>query len=361
LIDAGPLVRKKKDVPMTQLSYRQPGLVLQSGSSGELVRDLQHDLRSIGYLSHGIEGDFGAGTTLAVQALQHDLLTNNGSSAGSDGNAPVKVADYNQGRVPGVSGQVDQALVACISDILDDAAFPKLPWADDPAQENKRIAGQIANMASQDAPIPFLLAMLKQESDLKHFREPAANDHDNFIVVGMDRNSQGVTGEYAITSRGYGVGQYTLFHHPPTAQEVQQIMLDPTKNVMMTIAKLRDKFDHFVAGNDSSRADDRLAEVGGGPLRRCKYAASDPRYMTDCRACAIASGVQSIVPGTTPWYAGSNSFYEATRYYDPTRIKTAPVRASLGCDWPYAARRYNGSGVNSYWYQAMVLNHLLEH
>jgi hypothetical protein len=36
-----------------------------------------------------------------------------------------------------------------------------------------------------------------------------------------------------------------------------------------------------------------------------------------------------------------------------------PDRKQFGCDWPYAARRYNGSGVNSYHYQAQVLLRIL--
>lgn len=36
-----------------------------------------------------------------------------------------------------------------------------------------------------------------------------------------------------------------------------------------------------------------------------------------------------------------------------------PDRAAFGCDWPYAVRRYNGSGINSYHYQAQVLRRLV--
>jgi hypothetical protein len=32
-----------------------------------------------------------------------------------------------------------------------------------------------------------------------------------------------------------------------------------------------------------------------------------------------------------------------------------PDRAAFGWDWPYAVRRYNGGGVDSYHYQAQVL------
>ena len=32
-----------------------------------------------------------------------------------------------------------------------------------------------------------------------------------------------------------------------------------------------------------------------------------------------------------------------------------PDRAEFGCDWPYAVRRYNGSGPDSYHYQTTIL------
>lgn len=344
---------------MAVLTYLQSGLVLQRGASGQAVRDLQHDLRSLGYLRGGIDGQFGRGTELAVMALQYDLLNNSGG--GTDGNAPVRVIDYNSGRVSTVTGQLDEDLAGCISDILDDDAFPKLPFAPDPRTENQKIAVQIAALSNQAAPIPFLLAILTQESGLKHYYEPPAADDDTFIVVGLDHNLTGSAQQYAVTSRGYGAGQYTLFHHPPTAQEVQHVMLDPTNNVVMAISELRDKFDHFVASASSAaNADDRTAEFGPGALRLCKYDPSDDRYMKDCKACAVNAGLQPIVPGVTPFYSGANGVYETTQYYNPAPIKTVPVRANLGCDWPYAARRYNGSGVNSYWYQSLILNHLLQ-
>jgi peptidoglycan hydrolase-like protein with peptidoglycan-binding domain len=345
---------------MSPLSYLRPGLLLRESASGQAVRDLQHDLRSLGYLKAGFDGQFGPATKLAVMALQHDLLNNNGK--GSDGQAPVRVMDFNKGRVTAVTGQVDQALAACISDILEDASFPKLPSTDDPRAENQKILTQISSLSSRSTPIPFLLAILRQESGLKHYHEPCASDEDTFIVVGFDRNSPGPAKQYAITSRGYGAGQYTIFHHPPTALEVQEVMLDPAKNVLMAISKLREKFDHFVAGTTSTSkgATDRVAEFGKGSLRLCKYVLGDPRYMADCKTCAHEAGLQPIVPGVTPFHAGSADSYRTTEYYDPAPLNTVPNRANFGCDWPYAARRYNGSGVNSYWYQSLVLNHLLK-
>ncbi len=64
---------------MAALEYRQDGLVLNKGGEGATdrqIRDLQRDLRRLGYLGSGIDGAFGAGTERAVKALQHDLLTN---------------------------------------------------------------------------------------------------------------------------------------------------------------------------------------------------------------------------------------------------------------------------------------------
>jgi len=49
---------------------------------------------------------------------------------------------------------------------------------------------------------------------------------------------------------------------------------------------------------------------------------------------------------------------QPTQYHPETRYARVPDRAKLGCDWPYAVRRYNGSGVNSYHYQYQVLQRL---
>jgi len=38
-----------------------------------------------------------------------------------------------------------------------------------------------------------------------------------------------------------------------------------------------------------------------------------------------------------------------------TQLEAVLIRAAVGCGWPYGVRRYNGSGVNSYWYQAKIL------
>jgi hypothetical protein len=43
---------------------------------------------------------------------------------------------------------------------------------------------------------------------------------------------------FVVTSRGYGAGQYTLFHHPPAPQEVTDLMLNVTKNVQRAAGEL---------------------------------------------------------------------------------------------------------------------------
>ncbi len=338
---------------MPVLSYRQPGLVLaiDSPASRQQVCDLQHDLRSLGYLRRGIDGAFGPGTRKAVMAFQYDLLKNAGR--GSDGSAPVRVVDYNRGRVTAVDGRVDQSLVAVLSDVLDDAAFPKLPFSKNPAEDNRKIAVSIAALPSTRAPTPYLVAILKQESGLMHFVVPSGGDQDDFVVVGTDTNSGDPN---VITSRGYGAGQFTLFHHPPRPEEVAGPILDPGHNVARAADLLRDKFDGFVNG-PTSTADDRIAEIGRGPLRICKYAPSDPRYMTDCRNCALNAGFTTTSPGL-PVFAGSSTTWAPTQYYGTATYRNVPVRDRIGCDWPYAVRRYNGGGINSYHYQVKVLKNL---
>ena len=77
---------------MPTRSYKKSGLILKRGSttaSKSQIKDLQRDLRQLGYLFRWIDGGFGRGTERAVKALQHDLLNNFGSQ--NDGEAPVSI------------------------------------------------------------------------------------------------------------------------------------------------------------------------------------------------------------------------------------------------------------------------------
>jgi hypothetical protein len=339
------------------LSYQQSGLVLKKGGQGltrPQILDFQRDLRRLGYLRSGIDGAFGNGTERAIMALQHDLMHNDGS--GNDGKSPVRMMDYNRGRVDGVTGTADQAVVECMAEMLGDQRFPMLPFADDPAAENRKIITQIASLSSQEVPVSFLMAVLKQETDFKHYYEPADKDQDNFIVVGTDHGDR--KRSYVITSRGYGVGQYTLFHHPAHPWEIEDFMLDAGKNLQKAMRLLREKYNSFIIG-PADQASDRLAEAGPGPLKVCKFTPADARYLKDCRQCLQNAGMQEIKEGVTLLYEGAKDTYLPTQYYPSANYQEVPVRKMIGCDWPYAVRRYNGSGVNSFHYQVRILKHLL--
>jgi hypothetical protein len=341
---------------MGNLSYQQDGLILKRGGAAikQQIQDLQADLRSLGYLRNGIDGLFGPGTEKTVMGLQYDLLNNDGR--GQDRSSHLKVKDYNKGRVIQVNGIVDQTLVGCISDMLHDNNYPRLPFAADPVAENNKIIKQIEAFSSQDVPIPFLLGILKQETGIKHYFEPGTGDKDNFIVVGLDTNNSKLP--YAITSRGYGVGQYTLFHHPARPEEVHEFMLDATQNLQKAIVELRGKYNNFVNG-PMDHAADRASEIGNGPLRICKYKASDARYMKDCKKCLLAAGLQDIKQGVTTFYPGCKDTFQPTQYYSNGSYHGVPIRKNIGCDWIYAVRRYNGSGINSFHYQVKIMFHML--
>lgn len=345
---------------MASLSYNKPDMSIQrneSGATENQIRDLQEDLRKLGYLRNCIDGKFGAVTELAVMALQYDLLHNAGKSSANDGLSPIRMIDYNKGRVLSVTGIVDDKLAACISDMLDDSRLPLLPKAEDPKKENSFVIATIKNISSLSVPAPFLMAAFKQESGLKHYNEPQKNDDDTYIVVGLDTNA---AEKYIITSRDYGVGQYTLFHHPPTQKEVEDFMLDVTKNIQKGALELKEKFDHFVNGQTSdTQADDRIAEAGRIPLRLCMYTASDPFYMKNCRECALKAGQKNIQEGT-PVFEESQITFTPTAYYKKASYARVPVRKNISCDWPYAVRRYNGAGINSYHYQTKVLLNLID-
>ena len=339
--------------------YQKNGFILQKYDTDHTkgyVSDLQEDLRKLGYLKKNIDGKFGPGTELAVKALQYDLLYNAGASTANDGLAPVRVIDYNRGRISDVTRILDFKLAACISDMLNDPDFPKLPNTADPRTENKKIIEIMKEIPGTRSPIPFIMGILKQESGLKHFHEPTGLDKDTYIVIGQDTNA---SLKYNITSRGYGAGQYTLFHHPPRPEEIDDFMLNVEKNIQKAREELRYKFDYFVNGNTSgTMADDRIVECGQGALRICKYQSDDSRYMRDCKQCMADAGQYDIQVGITPWYVGSRYIYTTTQYYKALSYTSVPIRKNVGCDWPYAARRYNGYGVNSYHYQTRVLKNI---
>lgn len=339
------------------LTYRNAALT-KGSAEHELVRALQRDLRALGYLRQTIDGAFGDGTRLAVCRLQHDLLHNDGSSTSGDGNAPCAVRDFNAGRVSTTDGVVSAGLADCIADLLVANAYPKLPSAADPRAANAAAVERIANAPSTVAPTPFMLAMFRQESNLQHFRVPAGANTDNFVTVGLDTKFPDE--QNRVTSRGYGLGQFTIFHHPPRATEISEFIDDPVRNVAKAHEEFREKFDKFVAHQPprDSDADDRRAEHPGERLRMCKFAPSDSRFLRDCPTCATDSPKLTI-RADTPVIAGSSTKYGDQTLYNEYPLTGVPDRAAFPCDWPYAARRYNGGGPLSYNYQSRILRNLL--
>jgi hypothetical protein len=331
--------------------YQQAGVTLGQGQSNDpsLVGALQHDLRQLGYLRRGIDGNFGDGTERAIRALRYDLLHNDGK--GKDGNAPIAVTSYNRGRVAApVTAVLDEGLAACIGDMLSDPAYPALPLSTTPAADNARAIAAIAVWHSTVAPTPFVLAIVLQESTGLHFAVPHKPDQDAFVIVGFDRAPDAPPEQ--ITSRGYGIGQYTLFHHPPSKSEIQRFIADPVGSVGLAYTTLREKIALAV------RSPDRQTEHPQQPFRPCRYAQSDARYQTDCVACARAVRTIDIKPGT-PAYLGAPETYQPTQNHSAATYRGVPDRADFPCDWPYAVRRYNGDGPDSYHYQAEVLPRLL--
>jgi peptidoglycan hydrolase-like protein with peptidoglycan-binding domain len=339
--------------------YESDNVQLIAGGSNDpaLVRALQRDLRALGYLGAAIDGDFGPGTTGAIRALEFDLLHNDGH--GTDGDAPVAVMAFNArpgggNYVETVTGTFTSGLAAALANMASDPRIGTLPASSDPAGDNERAVTTICNSGSAIAPPPFVLAISMQESDSRHFRVPRAGDDDSYVIAGLDRNEKGNPDR--VTSRGYGIGQYTFFHHPLSPEEVNEYVAEPLRNVQHAFRELRDKFDHFVVGTRG--ADDRSVEHPRLPLRLCRYAPSDSRYFNDCRTCAHQVRRIDIERGT-PAYSGASVSYQPTQYYASASYPGTPDRAAFLCDWPYAVRRYNGSGVNSFHYQARILFNLL--
>ena len=339
------------------LRYQQPGLTLsRNGNAPEdLVCSLQRDLRALGYKSAGINGFFDAATERAIRALQIDLLKPAPPGLPASGMSRYNSTDATGVRVTAVTGMLDQALARCMAAMLADPTFSRVPDSGDPRGDNARVLAAIRAHPGATAPSPFVVAIVRQESGGRHYAVPHPGEEDAFVTVGLDRNNAARPDE--ITSRGYGVGQYTLTHHPPADAEVRDFILDPVSNVESVYSLLRRKLDRFVAGPDD-KADDRAVEHPLLPIRLCRYAPSDVRYMMDCSTCARAVRTVQIVPGM-PVYQGARTLYEPDQYYPSANYHGVPDRAEFLCDWPYAVRRYNGSGLDSFHYQARVLRNLL--
>jgi hypothetical protein len=322
--------------------------------AADVVRDLQHDLKALGYHGGELTGLWGAFLDKALAALRWDLTHPHDTPA---------IAAFNESNAvvaapaAGVSA-LEPGLAQMIATLAEEPAFHKAPASADAAADNARAWAAVRAMKTGVAPAPYLAAIFRQESGGRQYAVPSANNSDSFIVLGLDHND--AAAPERITSRGYGIGQHTLFHHPPSAAELAGVIGDPVQNARGAFNDLRQKFDQEVVApeNSGAGADDRRAEHPLLPLRLCKYPPSDPLYMADCKACAMAARKVNIAPGQ-PVYPGAVIAWAPTCYYAGAVYHGVPDRADFLCDWPYAVRRYNGSGLDSYHYQAHVLGDLL--
>ena len=82
-----------------------------------------------------------------------------------------------------------------------------------------------------------------QESCCHHFPVPSSRNPDAFVTVGLDTNDR--RNPCHITSRGFGIGQFTLFHHPPTSEEMNTFIADPIRNVGQAINEFLIKFNQM--------------------------------------------------------------------------------------------------------------------
>lgn len=67
----------------------------------------------------------------------------------------------------------------------------------------------------------------------------------------------------------------------------------------------------------------------------------------------------NIDPRMPQYYGAPAADTYASALYAGRSYVNMPDRAAFLCDWPYAVRRYNGSGPASYNYQAIVLTNVL--
>ncbi len=330
--------------PLKRLDSVDPAIIIA----------LREDLRALGYLHSGISANWSDKLDDAILALRIDLTL---------AAAPAVIRAFNVGGkvkatpATGAASDVEPDFADVLAAMIADPKLIKLPKSPNPSQANRDAIAAVNTINNHIAPTPFMLAMYRQESGSQHYYVPTANNNDAYVVTGLDKNDK--ANPKRITSRGYGLGQFTIFHHPPTQSERQSFIVDPIGNVATAFQELRDKFDGFVVSpSPDRRADDRKAEFPISPLRLCRYTSADPRFMKDCRACAATAPKVNVVKGM-PVFPGASLRFDASQYYADTAYNGVPDRRALGCDWPYAARRYNGSGINSFHYQHRILKNLL--
>lgn len=315
-----------------------------------VVADLRYDLASLGYYTGSFAGGWTESLDAAIRSVRYDL-TDPDSALSARYNGAGSVV-----RTPSSGGsRLEPQLARCLDAMIGDPGFAKLPVSASPTAANRRALALAESAGDGIAPMRFLMAIFQHETGARHFREDDAGA-PGFMTLCLDRND-GAAPDH-ITSRGYGLGQHTLFRQPPIQADIDSQILDPVANAKSAAYLLRDRFDYgLVSANPALRANDRFSEWPISPLRLCKYASADPRYLSDCKACAAKAGTVDVTPGH-PVYPGASLAWADTPAQSCDALQAAPDRTGFQCDWPYAVRRYNGGGIESYHYQLRVLLNL---
>ena len=189
----------------------------------------------------------------------------------------------------------------------------------------------------------FLLAILVQESRAqKTFDEPGERSGQLHHPRSGQRNGRGL---YHYLPGLWCRCEYTLFHHPPTAAEVSDFMLDVEKNVERARSELRDKFDHFVlSASAAAQADDRIAEDDKVPCdpqapgRRSPFPGRLPGSRCRCghsghrRRAYPAVRLNGNIPANRPAHAFMK--YAVSRSVGlSSAIGPTPSVATTGAEW----------------------------
>jgi hypothetical protein len=305
------------------------------------VYDLQFDLRALGYHAGEISGSWGLALDAAIRAIRHDLT--------HPSHAPQVAAFNREGRVrtaaQGGASAVEPALAACIAAMVDVGGVPQLPRSAEPAADNRRAVEAIARYAAGLAPAPFLGALLRAMGFRRHFREPVLGNVDDFIEMRPHRDDPAAPDH--VTSRAYGLGALRLDHHPPSAGEVTDCLLEPDSSARDAVARLASAFGSAVPGEE------RRSEWPISSPRPCVYRPTDPRHLSDCRRCAQKAKVRTIRFGS-PVHPGARLVWGPTARH-PNPPPPTPDRTEFPCDWPYAARVFAGEGLEAHHARASAL------
>jgi hypothetical protein len=91
---------------------------------------------------------------------------------------------------------------------------------------------------------------------------------------------------------------------------------------------------------------------GNAPVKVKDYNGGRATGVTGSRQCLVDAGTADIREGESKFHKNTAGVFASTQYCDMNKsaalYRRVRKRANIPCDWPYAARRYNGSGINSY-------------